>query len=165
MQRNSQKMPLVFHWEGCSCWCGQWSSHLFIYVWSLWVFTASSWLSLVAALGLLTVVASLMQSPGFKVLGSVAEVLGLSCPSACEVLVPIPGIEPMSIGRQILNHQGSPEILGGRNLSEGHRSKSFMPDLNKCLPDQNLSLQQGWGIICRLTQVENGFMIGSRETE
>ena len=76
-------------------------------------------------------------------LGSVAKVLGFSCPSACEILVPIPGIEPMSISRQILNHQGSPEILGGRNLSEGHRSKCFMPDLNKCLPDQNLSLRQG----------------------
>lgn len=98
-------------------------------------------------------------------LGSVAEVLGLSCPSACEALVPIPGIEPVSVSRQILKHQRSPEMLGRRNLSERHRSKCFMLDLNKCLLDQNLSLQQSWGIICRLIQVENGLMIGSRETE
>ena len=39
-------------------------------------------------------------------LGSVVVVCGLSCPVACEILVPLPGIKPITpcIGRQILNH-------------------------------------------------------------
>ena len=41
---------------------------------------------------------------------------GLSCPAACRILVPLPGIKPTSpcIGRQILNHW---EVKRGKFLS------------------------------------------------
>ena len=48
-------------------------------------------------------------------LGSVVEVHGLSCPSACGILVPRPGIEPMSSvlagGFLTPGPQGNPETI------------------------------------------------------
>ena len=45
---------------------------------------------------------------------SVVVACGLSCPVACGILVPLPGIEPASpaLGRWILNHCATREVPG-----------------------------------------------------
>ena len=64
---------------------------IFIYFWLCWV--------LVAARGISVLACGLLSSCGVQApecVGSVAAARGLSCPVACGILVPRPGIEPMS---------------------------------------------------------------------
>ena len=80
---------------------------LFIYFWLQWIFTAVRGLLSSCGAWVLSplVVARGLQACGLCSLwhtGCLVEVRGLSCPSACGILVPWPGIEP-----------ASPELKGG----------------------------------------------------
>ena len=77
--------------------------------------------SFVAALGLFVVARGLLSSCGLQApgrVGSVVVVHGLSCPTACWILVPWPGIEPVS-----------PELAGGF-LTTAPPGKSCMQTLS-----------------------------------
>ena len=77
---------------------------LFFIFWLFWVFVvvcrlslvAVSWVTLVSVRGLLVAVASLVAEHRLYSVGSVVAVHRLSCPEARGILVPRPGIEPMS---------------------------------------------------------------------
>ena len=76
-----------------------------MYLCPCWVFITACGLSLVVASGSYSLVAVhrlqiagllLLQSKGSRHVGSTVVVHRLSCPVACGILVPRPGIEPMS---------------------------------------------------------------------
>ena len=75
---------------------------------------AVSWVTLVSVQGLLSEVASLLAERRVNSMGSVVAVHRLSCPKACGILVPRPGIEPMS------------PALAGEFLTTGPPGKSCL---------------------------------------
>ena len=95
---------------------------LFFIFWLFWVFVvvcrlslvAVSWVTLVSVRGLLSEVASLVAEHRLYSVGSVVAVHRLSCPEARGILVPRPGIEPMS------------PALAGRFLTTGPPGKSCL---------------------------------------
>ena len=117
---------------------------LFIYLCLCWVFVADHGLSLVAVLGLLIAVSSLvagtgLQTSGLQQLrhwGSVVLVQGLSCPAACGILVPRSGMEPVSLA------------LAGGFLTIGSPGKSCIVLLFVLLASSFLPIEWGapWAI-------------------
>ena len=91
-----------------------------VFFWCRWVFIAALRLSLVVSRGcswwwcvdFLLRWLLLLQSTGSRTRKLSSEALGLSCSSACGILVSRPGTEPMPLHWQVdsypLYHQGSP---------------------------------------------------------